>query len=89
MQMLQSNYPKRSISVKLSSIYTHEAKYFKNKHLWGVRMLHSVWEPENMLEKEVSIISHWTGKYAKKQNFQDSKFALCFIFLHFINLAIY
>jgi len=42
-----------------------------------------------MLEKEVSIISHWTGKYAKSKTSRDSKFAVCFIFLHFINLAIY
>ena len=38
LSMLQSNYPNPSISVKPSSLYTHEAKYFKNKHLWGVRM---------------------------------------------------
>lgn len=76
MQMLERNYPDPSISAKPSSIYTHEAKYFKNKHLWGVRMLHSVWEPENMLEKEVSIISHWTTKYAKSKTSRDSKFAV-------------
>lgn len=52
-------------------------------------MVHSVREPENVLEKEVSIISHWTGKYAKSKTSRDSKFALHLICLHFVNLAIY
>lgn len=76
--MLQSTYPNPTISVKLSRIYTHEAKDFKNKHLLDVRMLHNVWEPENMLEKEVSVISYWIGKYAKSKTSRDSKFTLFF-----------
>lgn len=92
MHVLQTTYPNPSISVKLPRIYTHEAKDFKNKHLLDVRMLHDVWEPENMLEKEVSIISHWIGKYAKSKTSRDSKFTLFFkkmLILLFTNMNKY